>query len=402
MATPYDPVNSHIKPYLDLIVAIAGGTPGAGGVTYVNTNPKAYIDAEITAAGGTPTGTYTNTNALGYIGTCAATLTPVDPPDTTPPNTTITSGPSDPTDDNTPTFTFTSSEPSSTFEVNMDGEGWQAAVSPKTYNALDDGEHTFQVRAIDSADNVDPSPASQTFTIDTGTPPIEWEVLRDLSTYQDWDGILDSAPGSSITNVSDYIYINQPNPGERCEMQVLDDAIVPGTLVRYTWEMYITSDTQFDPSSGGQDTISQQHGDNQSGYGGGLTVRASDHELILRVKGGERLSASGSQRYEYESDGKGGGADGLGVGTKEPASNVECGTIQLDTYHTIQVTALWKEDWTGYVYVTLDGGDPVGVTDVPTFCEPADHQMFRVGWYSSDGPTPKRMRVRNAKIEVPA
>lgn len=398
----YDYRNTNVKPYIDLITAIAGGTPGAGGVTFVNTNPKAYIDAEFTAAGGTSGTGYANSSPLAYITSFAATIDPQDPADTTPPNTTIASGPSGTVNYSNPTFTFTSSEPSSTFETKMDSGAWTVSTSPKVYSGLADGAHTFQVRAIDSSGNTDASAASQAFTIDTSIPPTAWTEIRDLSTYQGWDGILDTAPGSSITNVSDYIYIYQPNQGERCELQVNDGALGEGAICRYTWDVYITSDTVLDTSGSGQDTISQQHGNNQAGYGGGLTVRASDNELILRVKGGTRLSASGSQRYEYESDGNGGGADGLGIGTAEPASNVECGTITRDTWHTIQVEAKWEKDWTGYVYVTLNGGDPVGVEDVPTFCSPSDRQLFRVGWYSSGGPVPKKMRVRDCKIEVPA
>lgn len=395
--------NTHVKPYIDLATALAGGTPGAGGVPYANTNPKAYIDAEFAEVGGSVPGTtYVNANPLAYVNAAIATLDVPDPADTTAPNTTITAGPSGTVNYANPTFTFTSSEASSTFETKMDSDAWEAAISPKVYSDLADGAHTFQVRATDSAGNTDASPASQNFTISTAIPPTEWTQIRDLSTYNQWDGILDSAPGSSITNVSDYIYIYQPNQGERCELQVNDGALSEGAICRYTWDLYITSDTVLDTSGSGQDTISQQHGNNQAGYGGGLTVRASDNELILRVKGGTRLSASGSQRYEYESDGNGGGADGLGIGTEEPAANVECGTITRDTWHTIQVEALWSKEWTGYVYVTLNGGDPVGVEDVPTFCSPSDRQLFRVGWYSSGGPVPKKMRVRDCQIEVPA
>ena len=397
----FDYRNTDVKPFVNFLTAFLGGTPGAGGVPCVNTNPKPYIDAEFGELGADPASGYVNANPRDYIDAMVLTIAEPDPPDTTAPNTTITDGPSGTVNYANPTFTFTSSEPSSTFETKMDSDEWEAATSPKVYSDLADGAHAFQVRATDAAGNTDASPASQAFTIDTSIPPI-WTQIRDLSSYEQWDGVLDSAPGSSITDVSDYIYIYQPNQGERCELQVNDGRLIEGAICRYTWDVYITSDTVLDSSGSGQDTICQQHGNNQAGYGGGLTIRESDDELILRVKGGTRLSESGAQRYEYESDGNGGGADGLGIGTAEPAENVECGTITRDTWHTIQVEALWSKEWTGYVYVTLNDGDPVGVEDVPTFCSPSDRQLFRVGWYSSGGPVPKKMRVRDCKIEVPA
>lgn len=225
-------------------------------------------------------------------------------------------------------------------------------------------------------------------------PPVEqrWTLLRNLATVKDWDDVLNEAPGSTITDEDGYIRIYQPQRGERCELQCYDKRLTGGVTARYTWEVWISPDTQLDPSGSGTDTISQQHG-NQSGYGGGLTIRASDRMVILRVKGGERTSTAGSQRYEYESDGKGGSP-------AEPPSNVEVGVLPLGEWHRITVTARWSKMWTGYVTAQLDDRAPVGVRDVPTLCEPADVQMFRLGFYSSEGPVPKDMRIRNAKVEV--
>jgi hypothetical protein len=91
-------------------------------------------------------------------------------PDSTPPNTTITGGPSGPTNQDTSTFTFTSSETGSTFECRFDDADFSACSSPRTSAALADGPHTFEVRATDAAGNVDPTPASRTFTVDTVAP----------------------------------------------------------------------------------------------------------------------------------------------------------------------------------------------------------------------------------------
>ena len=79
--------------------------------------------------------------------------------DTAAPDTTIDSGPSGPTNDATPTFTFSSDQPGSTFECRTDAGAWASCSSAHTTASLGDGPHTFEVRAIDSAGNTDPTPA---------------------------------------------------------------------------------------------------------------------------------------------------------------------------------------------------------------------------------------------------
>jgi hypothetical protein len=90
--------------------------------------------------------------------------------DATPPITTITGGPSGLTSDTTPTFTFKSNESGSTFQCKVDGGSFGACGSPRTTPALGDGSHTFSVRAIDHAGNVDASPASRSFVVDARPP----------------------------------------------------------------------------------------------------------------------------------------------------------------------------------------------------------------------------------------
>jgi len=90
--------------------------------------------------------------------------------DTTSPTTTINSGPSGLTTDNTPTFAFSSDDPDATFECRVDAGAFAACTSSHTSSVLADGAHTFEVRARDEAGNVDSSPASRTFTVDTTAP----------------------------------------------------------------------------------------------------------------------------------------------------------------------------------------------------------------------------------------
>jgi RTX calcium-binding nonapeptide repeat (4 copies) len=89
--------------------------------------------------------------------------------DTTPPETTITSGPSGTVNSSSASFAFSSTEPS-TFECALDGASFSSCSSPQNYTALSEGSHTFQVRATDAAGNADPTPAERSWTVATTAP----------------------------------------------------------------------------------------------------------------------------------------------------------------------------------------------------------------------------------------
>ena len=98
--------------------------------------------------------------------------------DSTPPETTIDSGPSGPTSNPTPTFTFHSSEAGSSFECSIDTgtpsfgpcSGPGATHTPQA--PLANGTYTFRVRATDPASNTDPTPDARSFTVDAQAPGI--------------------------------------------------------------------------------------------------------------------------------------------------------------------------------------------------------------------------------------
>jgi uncharacterized protein len=95
--------------------------------------------------------------------------------DTIAPTTTINSNPSNPTNSTSASFSFSGTDAGTgvaSFECQLDGGGFATCTSPQSYSSLADGSHTFQVRAIDGAGNVDPTPASFTWTIDTIAPTI--------------------------------------------------------------------------------------------------------------------------------------------------------------------------------------------------------------------------------------
>jgi len=78
------------------------------------------------------------------------------------------------------TFTFSGSDNHSagsnlTFQCRLDSAAWESCTSPKTYTTAElqqmVGDHTFQVRAVDQAGNVDETPASHDFTVTDTTAP---------------------------------------------------------------------------------------------------------------------------------------------------------------------------------------------------------------------------------------
>ncbi len=92
--------------------------------------------------------------------------------DATAPDTVLVMGP--PSLDNTidPALTFTGSDPGGgtvTFECKLDGGAFAPCSSPDQVT-ITDGSHSFEVRAVDAAGNVDPTPATHAWALDSSTP----------------------------------------------------------------------------------------------------------------------------------------------------------------------------------------------------------------------------------------
>ena len=97
--------------------------------------------------------------------------------DPTPPETTITSGPSGTVASQSASYQFDSPDDSNaSFQCSLDSGAWSSCSSPKSYSQLAAGSHTFSVRAYDRAGNVDPTPAARTWTVET-PPPTETEPV---------------------------------------------------------------------------------------------------------------------------------------------------------------------------------------------------------------------------------
>jgi subtilisin-like proprotein convertase family protein len=125
--------------------------------------------------------------------------------DTTPPDTTLPagSGPSGFVKETAATFEF-SSEANASFQCSLDGEEFVPCVSAHEYpGPLDEGAHTFAVQAIDLANNVDPVPATRTWTVDftdpkpTVTGPAHGSATQDRSPLV--SGTAGRGPGDATT-----------------------------------------------------------------------------------------------------------------------------------------------------------------------------------------------------------
>jgi hypothetical protein len=81
-----------------------------------------------------------------------------------PPDTTIDSGPQGLNTTAMPTFTFSSNVAGATFQCSFDHAPYSACTSPLQLPQLAQGPHVFDVRAVDSANQLDPTPAERSWT----------------------------------------------------------------------------------------------------------------------------------------------------------------------------------------------------------------------------------------------
>ena len=90
---------------------------------------------------------------------------PITEPDLDPPETTITRGPRRRIDRRRAGFRFSADEAGASFECRLDSRRFRPCASPRRYVGLDAGRHRFRVRAVDLANNPDPTPAKRRFEV---------------------------------------------------------------------------------------------------------------------------------------------------------------------------------------------------------------------------------------------
>jgi hypothetical protein len=117
-------------------------------------------------------GAYTfSTYAVDSAGNTGSTATRSWTVDRTPPDSSISSGPSGPTNSTSASFNFSATGGATGYECQLDpGSDWEPCSTGKTYSSLAPGGYTFSVRATDAVGNVEGTPATRTFTVDTQPP----------------------------------------------------------------------------------------------------------------------------------------------------------------------------------------------------------------------------------------
>jgi subtilisin-like proprotein convertase family protein len=156
-------------------------TGGSSSVSYVlerSLNGGAFVQAAAGIAGtsslesGLAAGSYRyRVHAVDLAGNIGP-LSPISPAvgvNLTPPDTMITLSPPNPSSSTGATFGFRATVANCTFETQLDGGAWTSAGSSgfQGYTGLSNAAHTFQVRAIDTTGNPDPTPASYTWTVNS-------------------------------------------------------------------------------------------------------------------------------------------------------------------------------------------------------------------------------------------
>lgn len=182
----------------------------------------ALADEPVTTGGPTGTRIATLTRAGRAIGVAVvlrpAGSLPPPPLDTTPPETTIDSGPSGTVNTGSATFTFSANEPVQTFRCRLDGAAATDCSSPKTYSGLTNGTYTFEVAAVDVAGNTDQTAASRTWTVQL---PVSGDAVlvgagdiascsndNDEATARLVDGVVAQHPQARVFTIGDNVYDN--------------------------------------------------------------------------------------------------------------------------------------------------------------------------------------------------
>jgi hypothetical protein len=143
------------------------------------------------------------------------------------PDTTIGTAPASPTSSTGASFAFTSSQTGSTFQCRLDGGSFAACTSPTSYSNLVAGVHTFEVRAVNSAGIVDPTPASHTWTIQLPPPDTSPPTVTSVTPANGASGV---ATGTTVTAVFSEPMAASTIGTSTLELRTPSNALVAATI----------------------------------------------------------------------------------------------------------------------------------------------------------------------------
>ena len=169
----------------------------------------------------------------------------VEKVDATPPDTTIDSGPSGYVKSTSASFSFSSSEADSNFKSRLDGSTFATCTSPQSYSSLSQGGHTFRVKAIDKDANVDASPASRSWFVDTKIPTGTISING-------------GASSTSSRSVTLKLSASDPSPASGVSSMRFRNGV---TSTWSSWSAYSTSKSWTLTTGGGKKTVYVQYRD---------------------------------------------------------------------------------------------------------------------------------------------
>jgi len=276
-----------------------------------------------------------------------------------PPETTLVSGPTGTIATDSAIFVFESDQPG-TFQCRLDSDeesAWTPCEPPQVYFDLDEGKHSFEVRALNASAEPDPTPAAAVFAVEIPPPPVV--VAAEI-------GPLKPVAGQSFNVEPAGGTVELQCPGEDEFSRLTSFKQIPmGCLVNtrhgtiaLTSSKGSSGDLQDAIFWGGVFVVTQQEGDNQKvelQLAGKRMCekRSTARKTVARASGRKRggRRAWGSGKGDYETSGSYGSATVRGT-TWLVVDRCDAATLFKVTEGTV-----WVQDFVKDKEVVLEAGE---------------------------------------------
>lgn len=187
---------------LSTVTVLVDGSPA--GTTTTDSNGNWTFAIPNALASGLHALTATAEDTAGNVSAASSAVSVTV--DTTAPDTSITAQPSADSNTDSATFEFSADEAVDRFECSIDGAAFSTCTSPLNLSGLDEEGHTFAVRAVDVAGNVDATPATYTWNVDTKAP--DGPVIASPTEGQQTNDVTPTVSGTAEPNSTVTIYLD--------------------------------------------------------------------------------------------------------------------------------------------------------------------------------------------------